>query len=127
MSTRLLAGIHFTGLALLFGWTANAETIDLGGLLSDPEVINDQNRFRNLSMEYAQLDPVVSLFREFEQARADREAAEDMLRDEDEELRKALNEAIAEIMENGTYEKIRSQYFDFDIMVQPIAASELFK
>lgn len=49
------------------------------------------------------------------------------VRKSDEELRKALNEAITEIMENGTYKKIRSQYFDFDIMVQSIAASELFK
>ncbi|MCP3890465.1 MAG: transporter substrate-binding domain-containing protein [Desulfobulbaceae bacterium] len=49
------------------------------------------------------------------------------VRKEDEELRKALNEAITVIMANGTYEKIRSQYFDFDIMVQPVVANEMFK
>ena len=60
---------------------------ELGGLLSDPEVISDQARFRDLSVEYAQLEPVVSLFRDFEQTQADRSAAEDMLDDDDPEIR----------------------------------------
>ena len=60
---------------------------ELGGLLSDPGVIRDQNRFRDLSVEFSQLEPVVSLFREFEQAQADRTAAEDMLTDDDPEIR----------------------------------------
>lgn len=33
----------------------------------------------------------------------------------DDELKTAINAAIAEIREDGTYEKINSQYFDFDI------------
>ncbi len=49
------------------------------------------------------------------------------VRKDDEDLRKALNKAIETIMANGTYTKIRSQYFDFDIMVRPTMASELFK
>ena len=60
---------------------------ELGGLLSDPEIIGDQSRFRDLSVEYAQLEPVVSLFRAFEQAQADQTAAEDMLTDDDPEIR----------------------------------------
>jgi peptide chain release factor 1 len=60
---------------------------ELGGLLSDPEIISDQPRFRDLSVEYAQLEPVVSLFRAFEQAQADQTAAEDMLTDDDPEIR----------------------------------------
>ena len=60
---------------------------ELGGLLSDPEVINDQNRFRDLSVEYSQLEPIVNLFRDFEQAQADRTAADDMLKDDDPEIR----------------------------------------
>jgi peptide chain release factor 1 len=60
---------------------------ELGGLLSDPEIIGDQSRFRDLSVEYAQLEPVVSLFRDYEQAQADRTAAEEMLTDDDPDIR----------------------------------------
>jgi peptide chain release factor 1 len=39
---------------------------ELSALLSDGEVISDQNRFRNYSKEYADIEPVVNCFREFE-------------------------------------------------------------
>jgi peptide chain release factor 1 len=60
---------------------------ELGGLLSDPEVIGNQDRFRDLSREYTQLEPVVSLFRDLEQAQADQVAAEEMQGDADPEIR----------------------------------------
>ena len=41
---------------------------EISGLLSDPEVIGDQNRFRTLSQEYARLEPVATLFNRFSQA-----------------------------------------------------------
>ena len=37
------------------------------------------------------------------------------LRKGEDTLRKAFNKAIAEIRENGTYQKINAKYFDFDI------------
>lgn len=37
------------------------------------------------------------------------------VRKEDEELRKMLNDAIKQIREDGTYQKINAKYFDFDI------------
>ena len=37
------------------------------------------------------------------------------VRKEDDELRKMLNEAIKQIREDGTYQKINAQYFDFDV------------
>ncbi len=67
---------------------------ELGGLLSDPEIINDQNRFRDLSREYAQLEPVVTLYREFEHAQIDQTAAEDMLKDEDSDIRNLGKEEL---------------------------------
>jgi peptide chain release factor 1 len=60
---------------------------ELGGLLSDPEIIRNQSRFRDLSVEYAQLEPVVALFRDYEQAQADQAAAEEVLTDDDPEIR----------------------------------------
>ena len=40
---------------------------EISGLLSDPEIISDQNRFRDLSREYSRLEPVAVLLAKFEQ------------------------------------------------------------
>ncbi len=56
---------------------------ELEQLLSDPEVIADQARFRDLSREYAQIEPVVALLREYRRAQADAGAAEEMLAEAD--------------------------------------------
>ncbi|MFW6324978.1 MAG: ABC transporter substrate-binding protein [Desulfovibrionales bacterium] len=37
------------------------------------------------------------------------------LRKEDDKLRERFNEALAEILANGTYEKINAKYFDFNV------------
>ncbi|RKF17292.1 ABC transporter substrate-binding protein [Roseovarius spongiae] len=47
-------------------------------------------------------------------------------RKEDADLRDRVNEALATIIENGTYDEIRQKYFEFDIRGKPIAVSELF-
>ena len=35
---------------------------ELEGLLSDSEIINNQNKFRDLSQEYAEIKPIVICF-----------------------------------------------------------------
>ncbi len=60
---------------------------EVSALLSDPDVIGDVNRFRELSVEYAQLNPVVQCFAELQRAREDQNSAEDMLKDPDPEVR----------------------------------------
>ena len=55
-----------------------ARSEELGALLSDPGVIKDQNRFRDLSKEYAQLEPIIELFGQYERAQADQAAAEEI-------------------------------------------------
>jgi peptide chain release factor 1 len=60
---------------------------ELSGLLSDPRIINDQTRFRELSQEYARLEPVAQLFARYEEAVANTAAAEEMAADADPELR----------------------------------------
>lgn len=72
-----------------------ARSEELGGLLSDPDIIGDQNRFRDLSKEFAHLERIVDLTRNYEQAQADLEAAEEMLGDDDADLR-ALGEEEAD-------------------------------
>ena len=60
---------------------------EIAGLLADPDVINDQNQFRALSQEYAQLEPVVTTFQNYNAATEDVEAAEEMLKDDDTDVR----------------------------------------
>jgi peptide chain release factor 1 len=67
---------------------------ELAGLLSDPEIISDQNQFRDLSREYARVEPVVKLFSDFESISDDLAAAEEMAADADEEVRKMGEEEL---------------------------------
>ncbi|MDA7966951.1 transporter substrate-binding domain-containing protein [Ruegeria sp.] len=46
------------------------------------------------------------------------------VRQDDTDLRAALDSALDEIMADGTYDQIRGEYFDFDIMTQPKTTSE---
>jgi peptide chain release factor 1 len=77
---------------------------EISALLSDPKVIGDQQRFRELSKEYAQLQPVVKLHAAWQQAQADHHVAEDMQHDADPSLRalgteelKAVEQRMAEL------------------------------
>ncbi|WP_219012753.1 peptide chain release factor 1 [Shewanella algae] len=63
-------------------------------LLSDADVIADQDRFRSLSREYAQLEDVVKGFKAYQQAQADLQTAQEMLAEEDPELKEMAQEEI---------------------------------
>lgn len=67
---------------------------EIAGLLSELEVINDQNRFRALSMEYAQLEDVVKTFSEYQKVEQDKLSAEEMLTENDTEIRAMAEEEI---------------------------------
>lgn len=54
---------------------------EVGQLLSDPDIIGNQNRFRDLSKEYAELEPVVQSYARYHQMKADRDEAETLLSD----------------------------------------------
>ncbi len=56
---------------------------EVGRLLADPEVLGQQNRFRDLSMEYARLEPLAQRYREYLGAEADLKTAEEMSADAD--------------------------------------------
>jgi peptide chain release factor 1 len=60
---------------------------EIAGLLADPDVIGDQNQFRELSKEYSRVEPVVKLFNEFQSLSDDIVAAEEMTNDVDAEIR----------------------------------------
>ncbi len=73
-----------------------ARAEELGQLLSDPDVIGNQQQFRDLSREYAQLEPVVRLTKELESAQGDRTAAQEMLNDADPDIRSLGEEEKAD-------------------------------
>ncbi len=72
---------------------------EIAGLLADPDVIGDQNQFRDLSMEYARLEPVVGLFSQYETTSDDVEAAEEMASDKDDELRQLGQDELESLTE----------------------------
>ncbi|MEL6870653.1 MAG: peptide chain release factor 1 [Pseudomonadota bacterium] len=60
---------------------------ELAALLADPEVIGDQNQFRDLSMEYAKLEPVVARFVTFQEQTEELAEAEILAGDSDPDMR----------------------------------------
>lgn len=56
---------------------------EINALLSDPDTIADQNKFRALSQEYAELNPVIGCFEKYEQALEDIETSQEIMSDPD--------------------------------------------
>jgi peptide chain release factor 1 len=56
---------------------------EIGRLLSEPEVIARQNQFRDLSMEYARLGPLVDRYRGFVALESDADTARELKMDEE--------------------------------------------
>jgi peptide chain release factor 1 len=69
---------------------------EIAALLSEPEIQNNQNKFRSLSQEYAQIGPLVECYKRHEQAVARLNSAQDMANDSDLELRELAKEEISE-------------------------------
>lgn len=65
---------------------------EVGALLSEPSIVNDQNQFRNLSKEHSQLTPVVETYQKFLAAEADLQEAKDMIASGDRELKEMAQE-----------------------------------
>lgn len=70
---------------------------EVGALLSDPVVMNDQNRYRELSKEYAQLEPIAQCFKSYETNIEAAASAQSMLKEEDAELKELAQEELAEL------------------------------
>lgn len=77
---------------------------ELQAMLSAPEIIADQDKFRALSKEYSQLEEVVKGFTAFQQAEQDLVAAEEMMQEDDPEMQemaqeeyKAAKQSIADL------------------------------
>ncbi|MGD2117836.1 MAG: peptide chain release factor 1 [Chromatiales bacterium] len=71
---------------------------EITALLADAEVQSNQDRFRSLSQEYAQLEPVVDNYRRYRQLSDEIETSQEMLNDP--EMAELARESIAEAEDN---------------------------
>jgi len=74
--------------------TINERHQELEALLADAETISDQQRFRALSKEYAHIEPVVLCYRQYMNTLDDSAAAEEMLQDDDKDIRDMGSEEL---------------------------------
>lgn len=70
---------------------------ELSALLADPQVIGEQARFRRLSVEYAEINPLVRRYQRYRQAWQELQAAHDMLSDPDAAMRSLAQEEVQRI------------------------------
>ena len=73
---------------------------EIAGLMADPDVIGDQNQFRDLGIEYAKLEPIVGLFQQYEALSDNIVAAKEMASDSDDEVRQMAEEELVTLEEN---------------------------
>lgn len=69
---------------------------ELGALLSDAEVINQQNKFREYSREYALLEPVVNTFKQYQTCLTNIEGAKELLKETDPDMQELAKQELSE-------------------------------
>jgi peptide chain release factor 1 len=69
---------------------------ELGHLLSTAEVVNDQNKFRDFSKEYAQLQPLLDIYKQYQSSEAELVGLEEMLLEQDVELKRMAESELPE-------------------------------
>lgn len=68
---------------------------EIHAMLADPAVAADQNQYRQLSVEMSELSPVVERYMQWQKGQHDLEAAQQMLEDEDIEMREMAAEEVS--------------------------------
>jgi peptide chain release factor 1 len=68
---------------------------ELSALLSDAETINNQERFRAFSREFAEIEPVVQSYRRYRHVQADIDTARELLAEGDAEMKAMAEEELA--------------------------------
>ena len=67
---------------------------EVSALLADPDTINDNNKFRELSMEYAKLEPIITQYQSYQQLLYERTTALEMAEGSDFDLRDLGREEV---------------------------------
>ena len=85
---------------------------EIDELLMQPEVVSDQENYRRLNREHAELAPVVALYKDFSQVQQDVETAREMLSDP--EMKEFAQQEI-----NEAEEKLTGIENDLQVMLLP--------
>jgi peptide chain release factor 1 len=72
---------------------------EVEGLLSDPAVISDQKRYRELTKEHADLTEVVGVYSKYKQVCSDIEGNRELLQDSDPEMKELAKAELPELEE----------------------------
>ncbi|MBW2331653.1 MAG: peptide chain release factor 1 [Deltaproteobacteria bacterium] len=70
-------------------------------LLSDPDVIKDQNAYRKHTKEHAELSKIVSVYREYKQVAEDIRESKDLLTDSDDDIKELAREDLQHLHERS--------------------------
>ncbi|WP_320820490.1 peptide chain release factor 1 [Thalassolituus sp.] len=87
---------------------------EIGYLLSSPEIISNQDKFRALSKEYSELEDVAAAYTSYEQAQQDLEEAKALASDPDPEMR-----AMGEEEVESSRERLETLEADIEILLLP--------
>ena len=74
---------------------------EIEALLADPSVINNQNQFRDLSKEYAEVRPVVACFTDYRNNLGNIDSAKEMIKDSDKEIRELATDELKQAEKNS--------------------------
>ncbi len=80
---------------------------EIGALLSDPIVQNDQNRYRTLGREYSQIEPIVDCFKRYDETLTEINSTAELLNDEDKEVQALAKLEIEQAQ--ATKDKLESE------------------
>jgi peptide chain release factor 1 len=73
---------------------------DLGVALTNPEIVNNNRKFRAMSQEYRSLEKIVKAYEEYKKVLGDLDVYKEALNGEDAELRELAKEELPELEEN---------------------------
>lgn len=76
---------------------------EVGSLLSDPDIMNDQNRYRALGKEYAQLEPIVTCFKNYESNQAAIDSTKEFIAEGDADMKALAQEELTTLTEQQTH------------------------
>ena len=82
---------------------------EVNALMADPEIIGTQSRFRDLSQEHAQIQPVVHLYQTYRKTLDDLASTDAMIRDSDPDIRQ---------MAEDEHKSLREQLSGLEIDLQ---------
>jgi peptide chain release factor 1 len=78
---------------------------EVSALLSDAQVIANNDQFRELSMEYAKLEPVVTRYRDYQRLLGERASAQEMIDGDDAQMRDLGREELSSLNERMAAEE----------------------